>query len=140
MSIGLEFTLQGAEHLAKLATTTHGMKRVAEVSWHAGAKYLTHYIRNHIYSAATAPDLQGVSRSLPGGYPKSQTGNLASSIGYTIHGWQGFEVYSDVSYAGYLESGTSKMAARPYLKTGIEANMMKLEQILLTNLMRAMRV
>ena len=140
MGVGLEYKLEGIEHLKKLATSTHGLGRVVQVSWHVAAKYIVNYITSHMYSTGTQIDASGTPRSLPGGFPRPQTGNLASSISYSVYGWQGFEIYSNVSYAGYLQTGTGNMEARPYLTLGMEASLVKVEQMLLKNLMKALNV
>lgn len=53
------------------------------------------------------------------------TGNLRSSIGETItgdgrHGTMRAEIGPTASYGGYVETGTSRMAARPYLYPAVD--------------------
>ena len=49
------------------------------------------------------------------------TGNLKNSIGTTMEGDLTAVVGTAVEYAPYVEFGTYKMAARPYLGTAAEA-------------------
>ncbi len=44
------------------------------------------------------------------------TGFLRNSIFYTTNGYIGFSVGAKASYAVYVEYGTSKMRAQPYLR------------------------
>ncbi len=58
--------------------------------------------------------LQGPSPSAPGGTPGVRSGNLRRN--WTMfHGADVFGIESGMGYAGYLENGTRKMAARPYV-------------------------
>jgi len=58
------------------------------------------------------------------GSPKL-TGNNARSIKYEAKGLEG-AVYSTSGYGGYLETGTVKMAPRPYFKPALDKNAHKL--------------
>ena len=53
--------------------------------------------------------------SAPGEYPKSDSGRLASHIFARLIARGVAEAGTDVVYGGYLERGTSRMAARPWL-------------------------
>jgi hypothetical protein len=62
--------------------------------------------------------------SAPGESPATDLGRLRASINYAIavdsiglYSWVG----TNVSYAGYLERGTSRMAPRPYLRPALFA-------------------
>lgn len=44
------------------------------------------------------------------------------------------EVYSDVSYAGYVENGTRKMRARPFLRPAYDACIKELMSRVVKNL------
>jgi len=68
--------------------------------------------------------------SLPGNPPAVDTGNLRESINYEVHK-NGKEVYGIVGsnqkdfnedYAVYTEYGTTKMAARPWLRPAMRQN------------------
>jgi HK97 gp10 family phage protein len=72
----------------------------------------TRYVGDHgIYYTGQDP-------SAPGEEPKKITGTLQRSITHRMsedrrHAFVG----SNIDYAAYLEMGTSKMAARPYLRS-----------------------
>ena len=57
--------------------------------------------------------------SAPGEPPMSDTGRLASSMQFEIDGLTGY-VFTPVEYGPYLEFGTSRMAARPFLLPSVE--------------------
>ena len=59
------------------------------------------------------------NRSAPGEIPHVQTGHLRRSIAYELVGSEDSKVGTNVEYGRYLELGTSKMAARPYLRPGV---------------------
>lgn len=46
------------------------------------------------------------------------TGRLANSIGGSVNPNQ-IRVYADADYASFVENGTSKMAAQPFLKPAV---------------------
>jgi HK97 gp10 family phage protein len=54
------------------------------------------------------------------GSPKD-TGNNMRSIKYEAKGMNG-AVFSTSGYGGYLETGTSRMPARPYFKPALDRN------------------
>ncbi len=49
------------------------------------------------------------------------TGHNRRSIAYEIKGLTGL-VYSSSGYGGFLETGTSRMVARPYMKPALDKN------------------
>lgn len=55
------------------------------------------------------------------------TGNNMRSIRYEAEGLEG-SVYSTSGYGGYLETGTVKMPARPYMKPALDRNIRKLPE------------
>jgi hypothetical protein len=59
--------------------------------------------------------------SAPGEAPATDTGTLVARINHQVID-SGLEasVFSDVSYAGYLERGTKRMAPRPYIMPAAE--------------------
>lgn len=69
--------------------------------------------------------------SAPGDPPAIDTGNLVNSI----HNEPGKEgemksvVYIDAEYAGYLEYGTTRMAARPYVAPAVQLCVNRLEKL-----------
>jgi HK97 gp10 family phage protein len=64
----------------------------------------------------------GVSHqaSAPGQSPATDTGALIGSISHQREGARSYSVGARVSYAAYLEYGTSRMGARPYFRPAIE--------------------
>lgn len=50
------------------------------------------------------------------------TGRLRSSISHRLQGDSAVAIGTNVEYATYVEMGTSKMKAKPYLRPGIENN------------------
>ena len=57
------------------------------------------------------------------------TGNNRRSITYDVKGLEG-EVYSTSGYGGFLETGTSKMPARPYMKPALDRHIGKLGEFM----------
>jgi HK97 gp10 family phage protein len=53
------------------------------------------------------------------------TGKLRSSISTSKVGDLAYDVYTDVEYAPYVESGTRNMAAQPYMRPAYERNRLK---------------
>lgn len=81
-------------------------------------------------TGAVRPD--GSRASAPGEYPMSDTGRLANNVVANLptSGNISAEVGTNVQYGRYLEFGTSRMAARPWLlpsfnkaKAGVEAKL-----------------
>lgn len=70
--------------------------------------------------------------SAPGEYPATDTGMLVSSIHIEV-GKEGKDVVAQVGspldYATYLEFGTTKMAARPFLQPSFELNKAKIKDL-----------
>lgn len=58
--------------------------------------------------------------SAPGEYPATDSGRLVSSVDYEMAGPFEGHLQSDVEYALYLTTGTSKMAARKMLADALE--------------------
>jgi len=74
-------------------------------------------------------------RSRPGEIPHVQTGTLKASIGYEMSGAVARVGPSTVAkYGKFLELGTSRMAARPFLRPALRRNRMRLRRILERNL------
>jgi len=73
--------------------------------------------RNYFISNASGP-----SPSSPGDWPGADTGRLIGSIDYEASGREG-SLFSEVEYAGYLTTGTSKMAARKMLPDALDESL-----------------
>lgn len=74
--------------------------------------------------AAGADDIRDEARGQFGspGAPKNDTGHLRDSIfARVVPGGLSAEVGTDVKYGAYLEFGTRRMAARPWLHPAFEA-------------------
>jgi len=77
--------------------------------------------------------LTGKSPSAPGEPPGKKSGTLGRSVTHevekTSHGVVG-RVGTNITYAVPLEFGTSKMAARPFMRPGLERNKSKIAKII----------
>ncbi len=61
--------------------------------------------------------------SAPGEFPKSETGQLVSSLLFRVGGDKLSAFFgTKLAYGRYLEFGTSRMAARPWLQPTLRAN------------------
>ena len=68
--------------------------------------------------------------SVAGNPPNSNTGFLASNIFMVLDADKfGGAVESRADYSGFLEFGTSKMGARPYLQPALEENRPKIRRM-----------
>ena len=74
----------------------------------------------------TCEDIQRMAKPV-------RSGKLRNSIKTKVEGMKG-EVYSDVSYAGYVENGTRKMRARPFLRPAYDACIKELMSRVVKNL------
>ena len=62
------------------------------------------------------------------------TGNLRNSITHQLEGDDAVAIGTSVEYAPYVELGTHKMAARPYLVPSIENHVDEYKQVITTEL------
>jgi HK97 gp10 family phage protein len=67
--------------------------------------------------------------SAPGDYPATDTGRLLSSIATDFSDLTA-EIGSHVNYSGFLEAGTSKMQARPWLLPSLKENEKSIEAMI----------
>ena len=72
--------------------------------------------------------LANSSPSAPGSPPGVRSGNLRRNWTMFSGGWV-FGITSGMGYAGYLEHGTSKMAARPFVEKIKEEAMPQIQAI-----------
>ncbi len=85
------------------------------------------------YVGATTVIYKGLSPSLPGEDPKKITGELQKSMAYKVDkASMILYVGSALDKAGYLQEGTSKMAARPFLTNTINKEKAAITSIILT--------
>lgn len=82
----------------------------------------------------TCEDIQRMAKQ----FAPVRSGKLRDSIKIKVDGLKGEvysgEVYSDVSYAGYVENGTRKMRARPFLRPAYDACIKELMSRVVKNL------
>jgi phage protein, HK97 gp10 family len=69
--------------------------------------------------------------SAPGQPPARDTGNLMNHIVATTPDALTAVVTAATGYSGFLEKGTSKMAARPFLQPTLDSNRSNIEQIVI---------
>lgn len=75
--------------------------------------------------------VQGPPRSSPGSPPHKDTGDLHESITHEVDaGQMAVRIGTDLPYGLYLEVGTSKMAARPWLRRAMMDVASRADQIL----------
>ena len=78
----------------------------------------------------------GAGRSQPGKIPHVDTGHLKRNVGWERKSalirriGSGIGSKASVGYAAWLEFGTVKMAARPWLRPGLKRNKRSLRKIL----------
>ena len=58
------------------------------------------------------------------------TGNLRSSITHRVVSDEEAKIGTNVDYAPYLEYGTHKMAAQPYLRPALDSNKARIEKMI----------
>ena len=79
--------------------------------------------------------------SAPGETPAVDTGNLVNSINTTLDRASATEAWANVGptveYGAYLEFGTSKMAARPFMRPGLDSSEDKIRDTIKTFLKQA---
>lgn len=84
-----------------------------------------------------AKALVGVSyppASSPGEPPARRTGRLQQSITYQVRGKSGrpaVRIYAGAPYGEFLETGTSRMAARPWRKRSYTETVQQVKRIIL---------
>lgn len=83
---------------------------------------------NELHTQAVSNVLNNRSPSPPGSPPGVRTGNLRRNWSM-LWGQRVIGITSVMEYSGYLEHGTSKMAARPFKQRIIDASMPKINAI-----------
>lgn len=73
---------------------------------------------------------RGSNRSKPGEPPHMDHGNLRRSVAHDMPDELTARVGSTLKYAKFLEVGTSKMAARPWLRRSLKENSSTIRQII----------
>lgn len=102
------------KHAARLASLSGpGVRRAVSQVLQNGAERVTVEARRLIVTGSVTG--AGHVPSRPGEPPNNNWGTLAGNIEDRLVSWDLAEVSSNAPYAAYLEYGTSKMAARPYM-------------------------
>lgn len=83
---------------------------------------------NELHTQAVSNVLNNRSPSSPGNPPGVRSGFLRTHWS-KIWGQRVIGITSEAEYSGYLEHGTSKMAARPFKQRIIDASMPKINAI-----------
>jgi HK97 gp10 family phage protein len=101
-------------HIARLRRLTSEVERMAGRVVYVGSDM----IRAEAFRSISAGSVSGRNHvpSAPGQAPNRDTGVLQSHIVNELVGPVTAEVRSEAPYAAELEMGTSKMAARPYMR------------------------
>lgn len=125
-----EFTVSGLAEMGKML----GRLKTLDLPIQRASRRAGHLWVQQIQAGMTAAS----SPSTPGDYPGVRSGVLRSSIRYQVFGADELRVGTDVSYARYLEDGTSRMEARPIIGTRIELNglLMEIRNIIITEINR----
>lgn len=115
----------------RVRVTWHGdkfQKRTAK-QLEKGVTNACLYTSNQMKKNVNRGNADGSNPSDPGEYPKKVTGTLQNNITYTvktgsekIKGRVGIRKSPASEYALYLELGTSKMAARPFIRKTVFEN------------------
>jgi HK97 gp10 family phage protein len=71
-------------------------------------------------------------------YTPVDTGNLKSHNSYKINNNELF-LHNDCEYAGYVENGTYKMGAQPFMKPAAYNHIAEIKQIAIEHLSRGMK-
>jgi hypothetical protein len=134
MTVRLFFKGKGAKSLSSLTALPTNIKAIVKVTMHQEGRRIRDYIRR----AMTSTVLTEIGTSRPGAYPAVQSGRLRSSVGYLVNSWDRLEFGAEEGYGSYLEKGTSRMDARPFISPSLEVATRSLERALITNLRKVM--
>lgn len=122
MALSAEIKLQVNAAIESFAFNEAGLRELLSSSQGGVVRDL---IRRGILVEGAAKQIATASPpSVPGGGPAVRTGRLRGSITWRV-GEDGVSPYVDVGsavfYAPFVELGTSKMQARPFLRPALEA-------------------
>ena len=102
-----------------------GMKR----NLTAAAIFVVRKVKESLSQAGPTRTSPQTPASKPGQPPHRRTGTLARSITHEVSK-DSARVGTNLKYGKFLETGTSKMAARPYLRPGVYKNQRAIKKIL----------
>jgi len=74
----------------------------------------------HMTEGGSGIDYGGHIASAPGEYPQTWGGALSGSVMPEMHGTRSGSLISDLIYAGYLTTGTKKMAPRQMFAEAVQ--------------------
>jgi hypothetical protein len=106
---------------AKILINTDGTGKVAK-GYSSKYKGVTKRVRK-------GKLIYGANPSKPGEPPHKQTGRLLGSVAFTVDGLIG-RVGTNVLYGRWLELGTRRMAARPWLRRALKEKESEIKTIL----------
>lgn len=131
--------MKGADrHIKRLRRLAAGAEAEAAKVVYVGSDM----IRAHAFRSISAGSVSGKNHvpSAPGQPPNRDTGVLQAHITNEMVGPVTAEVRSDATYANDLEFGTSKMAARPYMRPARDAKRKEIQKLFverMNNLVRS---
>ena len=100
-------------------------KKMLETGMESRLELASIKVRDYIRKKISLPQ----PPSAPGEYPHKDTGQLRRFVGYEVNGLVA-RVGTNVEYGKWLELGTSKMAARPWLLRSVFALRARIRTIL----------
>ncbi len=95
----------------------------------AAALFVVRKVKESLATAGPTKTRPGTSASEPGQPPHRRTGTLSRSITHEVTKGSA-KVGTNLKYGKYLETGTSQMAARPYLRPGVYKNQRQIKKLL----------
>ncbi|KKN45136.1 hypothetical protein LCGC14_0685890 [marine sediment metagenome] len=95
----------------------------------AAAIFVVGKVKQSLATAGPTKTNPHTPASGPGEPPHRRTGTLSRSITHEVTAATA-RVGTNIKYGKFLETGTSKMAARPYLRPGVYKNQREIKKIL----------
>lgn len=125
------------KHMKRLKSLTDDVVKMAGQVVYVGSDL----IRASAVRSITAGSISGKGHipSKPGEAPNNDTGVLKDHITNQLVSPLTAEVRSDAPYAAALETGTSKMAARPYMRPARDAEAPKIQRLFATEMSKLVK-
>lgn len=116
----------GDKHLRRLRRLSAAATKVAGAIVYEGADM----IRADAFQKISAGSVSGAGHkpAAPGAYPNRDTGVLQANLKVARTGPLTAEVRSEAAHSAPLEFGTSKMAARPFMRPSRDAKKPEIEK------------